>query len=102
MIKEDNANYIFEGYYSSALEILHSLLLKDGYKVSNHICASYYLRDILKKEELYRIFDDCRYKRNSLVYYGRTMEFAIAQEAITKCKNLIVEIIRLIHNNCKE
>lgn len=37
-IKENNANYIYENYYSSVLEILHALLLLKGYKVGNHIC----------------------------------------------------------------
>lgn len=40
-INEKNANYIFEGYYSSILEILHALVLMDGYKVNNHICLGY-------------------------------------------------------------
>tara|TARA_Y100000310_G_C20355790_1_gene656578 strand:+ start:172 stop:600 length:429 start_codon:yes stop_codon:yes gene_type:complete len=95
-IKESNANYIFEGYYSSILEALHALLLVDGYKVSNHICLGFYLRDICKREDLFRMFDDCRYKRNSLIYYGRTMEFSVAKEAITKCKEFFDKIEKLV------
>lgn len=95
-IKESNANYIFEGYYSSILESLHALLLVEGYKVSNHICLGFYLRDVLKRENLFRMFDDCRYKRNSLIYYGRTMDFLVAKEAITKCKDFFVKIEKLV------
>lgn len=91
-----NSNYIFEGYYASALEMLHSILILNGFKVSNHICLGYFLRDVLKKEHLFRLFDDCRYKRNSLVYYGRQMDFDIAKASIKKCEQLIKELSRLV------
>lgn len=95
-IKGSNANYIFEGYYSSVLEMLHALIIVDGYKVGNHICLGYYLRDVLKKENTFRLFDDCRFKRNSLIYYGRKMDFETAKEAINKSKILIEELNKLI------
>jgi len=91
-INEKNANYIFEGYYSSTLELMHCILLLKGYKVSNHICLGYFFRDILKEEKLFRLFDDCRYKRNSLVYYGRKMDFETAKLTIVNCKKLIKEL----------
>ena len=100
-IKENNANYLFEGYYSSVLELLHALILLDGYKVNNHLCLGYYLRDILNKEKLFRLFDDCRFKRNSLVYYGRKMVFDTAKEAIDKCKTLIEEFNKLLGRKTK-
>jgi len=96
IVKESTINYIFEGYYSSALEMLHALLLLHGYKVENHICVGYYLRDILKKEDIFRLFEDCRFKRNSLVYYGRKMDFETAKVAIEKCTRLIGEINKLV------
>ena len=92
-----NANYIFEGYYSSILELLHALVLLEGYKVNNHVCLGYYLRDILKNDELFRLFDDCRFKRNSLVYYGKRMDFETAKEAIKKVKKLINELKNIIN-----
>ena len=95
-IKESNVNYIFEGYYSSVLEMLHAILLLKGYKVTNHICLGYYLRDMLKRDDLFRLFDDCRFKRNSLVYYGKKMDFEIGKQAIEKCNILIDELHRLI------
>ncbi len=95
-IKESNANYIFENYYSSVLELLHAVVLSYGYKVNNHICLGYYLRDVLQKENLFRIFDDCRSKRNSLVYYGRKMDYETAKLAIEKNKRLIAELNHLL------
>lgn len=96
IIKESNANYIFENYYSSILELAHALVLWHGYKVSNHICLGYYLRDILKKEKLFRLFDDCRSKRNSLVYYGRKMDFETAKLGIEKSRQLLTELKNLL------
>jgi hypothetical protein len=92
-ITKEDINYIFEGYYTSIVELLHAITINKGFKVNNHICLGYYLRDVLKKEKLFRIFDDLRYKRNSLVYYGKDMEFEIAKEAIVNSKNLIEELI---------
>ena len=95
-IKETSANYIFEGYYSSVLELLHALLLFRGHKVTNHICSGYYLRDVLNRNDLFRLFDDCRFKRNSLIYYGRKMDFVTGEDAIVKSKKLIQELQKLI------
>lgn len=92
ILNESNANYIFEDYYSSILEYLHALVILDGYKVINHLCLGYYLKEILKKEGLFRIFDDLRFKRNGLVYYGKRMEFEVSLDAINKCKKLIREL----------
>ena len=91
-LSEKNANYVFEGYYSSVLEMIHAIVILDGYKVKNHICLGYYLRDVLKNDELFRLFDDCRFKRNSLVYYGKRMDFETAKDAIEKAKKLIKEL----------
>ncbi|MFH1376231.1 MAG: hypothetical protein ABIH25_01215 [Candidatus Woesearchaeota archaeon] len=95
-INKQNANYVFEGYYSSILEILHALVLIDGYKVNNHVCLGYYFKEIVKRDDLFMIFDDCRFKRNSLVYYGKRMDFDIAKDAIEKAKKLFKELNKII------
>ena len=91
-ISERNCNFVFEDYYTSILEYLQALVLLIGYKISNHICLGYYLRDVLKQENLFRTFDDLRYKRNSLTYYGNKMDLETTKNAIEKSKNLITEI----------
>ena len=91
-LSEKNASFVFEGYYSSALETLHSYVLLKGFNVSNHLCLGYYLRDILKRENLFRIFDDCRIKRNFLVYYGKKLNFQTADKDIERIDRLIKEV----------
>ncbi len=97
-ITNENVNYIFEGYYTSILELLQALVLKEGYKVRNHICLGFFLRDILKEEELFRMFNDLRFKRNSLVYYGRKMEFEVGKDSIKKSKILIKDLKKSLEN----
>ena len=91
-LNEGTANYIFEDYYTSILEFLEAIILIRGYKVINHICLGFYLRDIAKREDLFIIFDDLRFKRNSLIYYGKRMNFEIAKKAIEDSKKLIKEL----------
>ena len=93
---ESDINYIFEGYYTSILELLHSITIYKGFKVKNHICLGYYLRDVLNESQLFNLFDDLRYKRNSLVYYGKGMDFDIAKDAIKKSKELLNKLDTLI------
>jgi hypothetical protein len=96
-INEENANFIFEGYYSSLNEALHSLMISSGFKVDNHICLGFYLRDVLKDDVQFRAFDDARKKRNSLRYYGKAMDFEVAKVSIEKISSLFKEIKIKIH-----
>src|SRR3989344_3534583 len=57
-LNEKTANYIFEDYYSSVLELAQALVLLYGYKINNHVCLGFFLRDVLEKENLFRLFDD--------------------------------------------
>ena len=91
-VNEKNCNFIFEDYYTSLLELLQAMTFKKGFNISNHICLGYYLRDVLKREDLYILFDDLRYKRNSLTYYGSRMDYETAKQAIEKYKKIIKEL----------
>lgn len=91
-INEKNCNFVFEDYYTSLLELLQAIAFKKGFNVLNHVCLGFYLRDHLKREDLFILFDDLRYKRNSLTYYGKRMDFATAKQAIEKCKRIIKEL----------
>lgn len=91
-INEKNCNFVFEDYYTSLLEILQALTFKKGFNILSHVCIGFYLRDILKRDDLYHLFDDIRFKRNSLTYYGNRMDFDTSKQAIEKCKRIIKEI----------
>jgi len=91
-INEKNCNFVFEDYYTSLLELLQAMAFKKGFNILNHVCLGFYLKDILKREELYILFDDLRFKRNSLTYYGSRMDYETAKQTIEKCKKLIKEL----------
>jgi hypothetical protein len=74
---------------------MHAQMHLKGYSVNNHVCLGYYIRDILKNDWLFRSFDDCRLKRNSLVYYGKMMHTQVAQDSIRTCKECIEKILEL-------
>ena len=91
-VNEKNCNFIFEDYYTSLLELLQAIAFKKGFNILNHVCLGFYLKDILKREDLYILFDDLRFKRNALTYYGSRMDYETAKQAIEKCKELINKI----------
>ena len=92
-VNEKNCNFIFEDYYTSLLELLQAMTFKQWFNILNHLCMGYYLRDVLKREDLYILFDDLRYKRNALTYYGSRMDYETAKQAIEKCKKIIKELL---------
>ncbi|HDP73347.1 MAG TPA: HEPN domain-containing protein [Candidatus Woesearchaeota archaeon] len=94
-INEKNVNFVFEDYYLSLIEILHAIALIKGHKIINHICLKHFLKEILKREDLSIIFDDLRYKINSLTNYGNKMEFEVGKDALEKSRELIDEIRKL-------
>jgi hypothetical protein len=77
---------------------LQAITFKAGYNILNHICLGFYLKDILKRDDLFNIFDDVRFKRNSLTYYGKRMDFEIAKDVILKSKRLIKEITEIYNS----
>ena len=97
-LNENTGNFIFEDYYASILELLEAIVLLNGYKVSNHVCLGFYLRDVLNRSDLYNLFDNLRFKRNSLVYYGKRMDFALCKKSISDSKKLISELNLIIKN----
>lgn len=91
-VTEKNCNFVFEDYYTSLLELLQAKTFKKGFNILNHVCLGFYLRDVLKREDLFILFDDLRFKRNSLTYYGSRMDFETAKQATEKCKKIINEL----------
>ncbi|MBI2140556.1 hypothetical protein HYU14_06545 [Candidatus Woesearchaeota archaeon] len=91
-VTEKNCNFVFEDFYTSLIELVQSKAFKKGYNILNHVCLGFYIRDVLKREDLSILFDDLRFKRNSLTYYGSRMDFETAKKAIDRCKMIIKEL----------
>ncbi len=101
-ITEKNARFVFEDYYTSLIEVVHALALLDGFKIENHICRGFYIKDALKNEWLFLLFDSCRYARNSVVYYGKSMEMVAAKINIGKAVIIINELGKAVDVRLKK
>lgn len=100
-VTEENSNFIFEAHYTSALEYLQALVLIQGFRISNHLCIGYYIKDMLKEQKLFTIFDNCRKERNALTYYGKFLRHEIAEKRIKELKVLIDDIGKKTDKNLK-
>ena len=100
-LNDKNASILLKNAYESLLELLHALLYSKGYKVLNHVCVGYFIRDELKDAEAFYIFDKYRKIRNSIVYYGESVEREVAEEAIKEIKGLFDKIEKIIEKGRK-
>lgn len=89
-LDNENSSIFFTNYYDALLEMLHAIMYSNGYKVKNHYCLGYYLRDVIKDAEAFRIFDRARIIRNSVLYYGENLDINAADE-------IIEQIISIFH-----
>lgn len=81
-------------YYDSLRELLEALAVKNRYKIYNHECYVYFLKEILREEEFSKIYDRLRKIRNSLVYYG--------QNLLLEETRIIIKDIKLLIKRCKK
>ena len=79
---------LYEGLreYCEAIGYLH------GYKFLNHESISYFIRDILKEQSIYKKFDRYRKLRNGINYYGEDIDLESIKEAIKEIPQLIKEL----------
>ncbi|KHO48117.1 MAG: coiled-coil [archaeon GW2011_AR5] len=92
LIDKNNASVFFTNYYDALLELLHALMYDAGFKVKNHYCLGYYLRDVIKDNKSYRVFDRSRLLRNSSIYYGENFDEAVLLSAIRDIKEVFVKL----------
>lgn len=78
-------------YYDALRELLEALALREGYKIYNHECYVYFLKDVLKKEDISNAFNRIRKIRNSINYYGEELSIKEAEATISDIKKLILE-----------
>lgn len=96
VMDNENCSFFLEAYYTSTVELLHALLIKQGLKVLNHVCLGAFLKDVLKREDLFTLFDSNRKKRKGIVYYGELVKFETARRSVKDLERLIKEIKRLL------
>ncbi len=82
--------------YDSLRELLEALAIKKGYKIYNHECYTYFLKEILNESEKGDEFDELRKIRNGINYYAKDITIEEAKDVLEKINKLREEILRLI------
>ena len=80
--------------YDSLRELLEALSIQNKYKIYNHECYVYFLKEILREEEFSKTYDRIRKIRNSIIYYGQNLSLEETK--------IIIRDIKLLIERCKK
>ncbi|MDP2924891.1 MAG: hypothetical protein Q8N99_00805 [Nanoarchaeota archaeon] len=84
--------------YDSLRELLEALAIRNRYKIYNHECYRYFLKEILNESIKGDEFDELRRIRNSLNYYAKDISLIEAKDVLERIKKLREEISSLLNN----
>ena len=82
--------------YDSLRELLEALAIKNGYKIYNHECYTYFLKEILNESIKGDEFDELRKIRNSINYYAKDISIKEAKDVLERIMKLRGEILNLL------
>jgi len=82
--------------YDSLRELLEALAIKNGYKIYNHECYTYFLKEILNESIKGDEFDELRKIRNRINYYAKDITVEEARDVLERIIKLREEIINLL------
>ena len=82
--------------YDSLRELLEALAIKNGYKIYNHECFTYFLKEILNESSKGDEFDELRKIRNAVNYYAKDLNLAEGKSVLERMKLLRKNILQLI------
>ncbi len=82
--------------YDSLRELLEALALKNRFKIYNHECYTYFLKEILNLDTVSEEFDDLRKIRNSINYYGKEISLQETEDVLERMKDLREKISEML------
>ncbi len=82
--------------YDSLRELLEALAIKNGYKIYNHECYTYFLKEILNESIKGDEFDELRKIRNSINYYAKDISVEEAKDVLERIMKLREDILNLL------
>jgi len=88
-LSTNSSKTILRELYEGLREYCEALGYLNGYKFLDHESIGFFLRDILKEQSHYRIFDRYRKLRNGINYYGNEINIETVKEAIKEIPTLI-------------
>ena len=96
MMNEINTGSKVSLAYDSLRELLEALSIKNSYKIYNHECYTYFLKEIIKESEKGDEFDRIRIERNAINYYGKEISIEEAKSLIKLIKELRIFVVNLL------
>jgi len=95
-IDSETANSKISLAYDALRELLEALAIKHSFKIYNHECYTYFLKEILKESQKADEFDELRKIRNGLNYYAQEVSLEEAKDILIRLGKLREEILELI------
>lgn len=78
--------------YDTLRELLEALAISKGFKIYNHECYTYFLKEVLNESNLADKFNNLRKIRNDINYYGKEISPSEAEIVIFEIIDLIKKI----------
>ena len=82
--------------YDSLRELLEALSIKNGYKIYNHECYVYFLKEIMNESIKGDEFDELRRIRNAVNYYAKDVNIGEGKMVLERMKVLRKETLQLL------
>ena len=89
---------ILRELYEGLREYCEGIGYLKGYKFLDHESITYFLKDILKEENISKKFDRYRKLRNGINYYGEDIDIETIKGAIIEIPKLIKELEKYSKN----
>lgn len=103
-VEEDTVNSIIKDCYDILMELIRAKLFLDGYSSSgnfSHEAEISYLKKLNFDENKIRFFNELRYNRNSINYYGKILDKEYAEKVINFTKKIYPILKKAIERSLK-
>ena len=74
--------------YDSLRELLEAIAIRNGYKIYNHECYTYFLKEVIRESSIGSEFDSIRKVRNGVNYYGKELSTDQSERLIKRINAL--------------
>ena len=88
--------------YDSLREALEALAVRKGYKIYNHECYTYFLKEIMNESSKGDDFDSIRKVRNAVNYYGKKLSPEKSENLIKRINTLRDFVLELLNKGAKQ
>lgn len=96
-LTQKNVSFLFDDYYEIIKELLVALLLKNGFRSSNHQCLfSFFARKYPDKEFEIVVIQQMNFLRNRLNYYGERVDDTYFKENYKSFEEIIQLLLGLV------